>query len=54
MTWQEKKKLRRKQKFKKPRRLPYEETETKPLEIGQLLEAESLKSEEELTRYFCP
>ena len=54
MTWQEKKKLRRKQKFKKPRRLPYEETETKPLEIGQLLEAESLKSEEELTQLLLP
>ena len=46
MTWREKKKMRRKQKFKKPRRLPYEETETKPLEIGQLLESEDLKTEE--------
>lgn len=44
MTWQEKKKLRRKQKFKKPRRLPYEETESKPLEIGQLLEADAVKT----------
>jgi transcription termination factor Rho len=46
LTWQEKKKLRRKQKFKKPRRLPYEETESKPLDIGQLLECEQCKSEE--------
>ena len=47
-NWQDKKKQRNKQrqKFKKPRRLPYEETEAKPLELGELLENESLKSEE--------
>ena len=47
-TWQEKKKQRNKQrqKFKKPKRLPYEETEAKPLELGELLENESLKTEE--------
>ncbi len=49
LTWQEKKKLRKRQKFKKPRRLPYEETETKHLEIGQLLETESLASSEALS-----
>jgi transcription termination factor Rho len=54
MTWQEKKKLRRKQKFKKPRRLPYEETETKPLEIGQLLETDALKTEEEVAVLLQP
>ena len=54
MTWQEKKKLRRKQKFKKPRRLPYEETEAKPLEIGQLLEADVLKSEEDVSSLLQP
>ncbi len=54
MTWQEKKKLRRKQKFKSPRRLPYEETEAKPLDVGQLLEAESLKSDEEINQLLQP
>jgi transcription termination factor Rho len=54
LTWQEKKKLRRKQKFKKPRRLPYEETEAKPLEIGQLLEADVLKSEEDVSSLLQP
>ena len=54
MTWQEKKKMRRKQKFKKPRRLPYEETETKPLEIGQLLESEDLKTEEGINALLNP
>ncbi len=54
LTWQEKKKLRRKQKFKKPRRLPYEETEAKPLEVGQLLEEESLKSEEGIKELLEP
>ena len=54
MTWQEKKKMRRKQKFKKPRRLPYEETEAKPLEIGQLLEAEDLKTEEGINTLLNP
>jgi len=45
-NWQEKKKQknRPRQKFKKPRRLPYEETEVKPLEIGNLLEKEELKT----------
>lgn len=47
-NWQEKKKLRNKQrqKFKKPKRLPYEETEARPLELGDLLENESLQTEE--------
>ena len=39
-----KQKNRPRQKFKKPRRLPYEETEVKPLEIGNLLEKEELKT----------
>ena len=46
--------MRRKQKFKKPRRLPYEETETKPLEIGQLLESEDLKTEEGINALLNP
>jgi hypothetical protein len=54
LTWQEKKKLRRKQKFKKPRRLPYEETETKPLEIGQLLDFEEFKTEEGIEKLLQP
>ena len=37
-------KNRTRQKFKKPKRLPYEETEVKSLEIGNLLEKEELKS----------
>ena len=47
-NWQDKKKQRNKQrqKFKKPKRLPYEETEAKPLELGELLENESIQSEE--------
>ena len=48
-NWQDKKKNqnqknRTRQKFKKPKRLPYEETEVKSLEIGNLLEKEELKS----------
>ena len=54
LTWQEKKKLRRKQKFKKPRRLPYEETEARPLDVGQLLESEALKTEEEINQLLQP
>ena len=48
-NWQDKKKNpknRPRQKFKKPRRLPYEETEVKPLEIGNLMENEELKTKE--------
>ena len=50
-NWQDKKKNqnqknRARQKFKKPKRLPYEETEVKPLEIGNLMEKEELKSME--------
>ena len=47
-NWQDKKKQRNKQrqKFKKPKRLPYEETEAKPLELGELLENESIQTEE--------
>ena len=33
-------------KFKKPKKLPYEDTESKALEIGNLLEYEDLKTEE--------
>lgn len=51
-NWQDKKKNqnpnqknRSRQKFKKPKRLPYEETEVKPLEIGNLMENEELKTE---------
>ena len=36
----------RKQKFKKPRRLPYEETEAKPIDVGQLLDCEDFKTDE--------
>jgi transcription termination factor Rho len=48
-NWQDKKKNQKnrpRQKFKKPRRLPYEETEVKPLEIGNLMENEELKTKE--------
>ncbi|OUU36325.1 MAG: transcription termination factor Rho [Verrucomicrobia bacterium TMED56] len=50
-NWQDKKKQRNKprQKFKKPRRLPYEETEARPLELGELLESEAFKTEEGLS-----
>jgi len=47
-NWQDKKKNQKnrpRQKFKKPRRLPYEETEVKPLEVGNLMENEELKTE---------
>ena len=54
LTWQEKKKLRRKQKFKKPRRLPYEETEAKPLDVGQLLDCEDFKSDEGIESLLQP
>ena len=49
-SWQDRKRQKNKQrsKFKRPRKLPYEETETRPLEIGLLLEAESLESEESI------
>ena len=50
-NWQDKKKQRNKQrpKFKKPKRLPYEETEAKPLELGELLDNEALLNEEGLS-----
>ena len=46
-NWQDKKRPqnRQRQKFKKPKKLPFEETEVHPLEIGDLLENESFKSE---------
>ena len=46
-NWQDKKKPqnRQRQKFKKPKKLPFEETEVRPLEIGDLLENENFKSE---------
>ena len=46
-NWQDKKRPqnRQRQKFKKPKKLPFEETEVRPLEIGDLLENESFKSE---------
>ena len=46
-NWQDKKRPqnRQRQKFKKPKKLPFEETEVRPLEIGDLLENESIKSE---------
>jgi transcription termination factor Rho len=50
-NWQEKKKSQKnrpRQKFRKPQRLPYEETEVKPLEIGNLFENEELKTEESI------
>ena len=54
LTWQEKKKLRKRPKFKKPQRLPYEETEAKPLQIGQLLESETLRTDEEIAKILQP
>ena len=54
MSWQDKKKLRKRQKFKKPQRLPYEETESKPLEIGQLIESDSLKTIEGISEILQP
>jgi len=49
-SWQDRKRQKSKQrsKFKRPRKLPYEETETRPLEVGLLLEAESLQAEESI------
>lgn len=46
-NWQDKKRPqnRQRQKFKKPKKLPFEETEVRPLEIGDLLENENFKSE---------
>jgi len=46
-NWQDKKRPqnRQRQKFKKPKKLPFEETEVRSLEIGDLLENESFKSE---------
>ena len=47
-NWQDKKNPKNKPrpKFKKPKKLPYEDTESKALEIGNLLEYEDLKTEE--------
>ena len=47
-NWQDRKRQKNKQrsKFKRPRKLPYEETETRPLEFGLLLESESLLTED--------
>jgi len=55
-NWQDKKKNqnqknRSRQKFKKPKRLPYEETEVKPLEIGNLMEKEELKTLEGISAF---
>jgi len=47
-NWQDKKKQKHnnpRPKFKKPRKLPYEDTESKSLELGNLLEFEGLKTE---------
>lgn len=50
-NWQDNKNPNKKPrpKFKKPRKLPYEDTESKPLLIGNLLESEALKTEGGLT-----
>ena len=50
-NWQDKKNPKNKPrpKFKKPKKLPYEDTESKPLELGSLLEFEDLKSEDGLS-----
>ncbi|MBP52043.1 MAG: transcription termination factor Rho [Opitutae bacterium] len=50
-NWQDKKrqKPRPRQKFKKPRKLPFEETEVRPLEIGELLENELIRTESGLS-----
>lgn len=55
-SWQDRKRQKNKQrsKFKRPRKLPYEETETRPLEVGLLLEAESLQSEESINELASP
>ena len=49
-NWQDKKrpKNRPRPKFKKPKKLPFEETEVRPLEIGSLFENENIKTEEGL------
>ncbi len=49
-NWQDKKrpKNRPRPKFKKPRKLPFEETEVRPLEIGLLFENENIKTDEGL------
>ena len=47
-NWQDKKRQKNnnpRSKFKKPRKLPYEDTESKSLELGNLLEFEGLKTE---------
>ena len=46
-NWQDKKRQNNKPrpKFKKSRKLPYEDTESKPLDLGSLLEFENLKTE---------
>ncbi len=47
-NWQDKKRQKNKPrpKFKKPRKLPYEDTESQPLELGNLLDFETLKTED--------
>ena len=48
-NWQDKKRQKNNKprpKFKKPRKLPFEDTESKSLELGNLLEFEALKTEE--------
>ena len=48
-NWQDKKRQKNNKprpKFKKPRKLPFEDTESKSLELGNLLEFEGLKTEE--------
>ena len=49
-NWQDKNKgkPRQRQKFKKPKKLPFRKTEVRPLEIGSLLENEEIKTEEGL------
>ena len=49
-NWQDKKrpKSRPRPKFKKPKKLPFEETEVRPLEIGSLFENENIKTEDGL------
>jgi transcription termination factor Rho len=50
-NWQDNKNPNKKPrpKFKKSRKLPYEDTESKPLLMGNLLESEALKTEDGLT-----
>ena len=47
-SWQDKKRQKNKSRpnFKKPRKLPYEDTEAKPLVLGNLLEFDDLKTED--------